>query len=105
MIEVNADTLRAWLKRLAAQGVSTQGEPSAQQIAALTRQIRRDNIRAVFIESMTNPALARTLAREAGVVVGGTVFSDALSAADGPAPTYLTMLRHNTTQFAGALAA
>lgn len=86
----------------AAQGVTTEGEPSAQAIAALARQIRRDKIRVVFVENMTNPAIIETLAREAGAVVGGRVFSDALSPPDGPAASYIAMLRHNATLFARA---
>jgi zinc/manganese transport system substrate-binding protein len=86
----------------AAQGVTTEGEPSAQAIATLARQIRRDKIRVVFVENMTNPAIIETLAREAGAVVGGRVFSDALSPPDGPAASYIAMLRHNATLFARA---
>jgi len=54
---------------------------------------------------MTDPRLAAMLAHEAGAVVGGKVYSDALSPPDGPAPTYLAMFRHNTTLFAQAMAA
>jgi len=89
----------------AAQGISTESEPSAQAIAELARQIRSEGIRAIFVENMTNPAISQTLAREAGAVIGGEVYSDALSEADGPAATYLTMLRHNTTLFVRALKA
>lgn len=88
----------------AAQGVNAEGDPSAQAIATLVRQIRRENIRAVFVENMTNPAIMETLARESGAVIGGRVFSDALSPPDGPAGSYLAMLRHNTTLFARAFA-
>jgi zinc/manganese transport system substrate-binding protein len=49
--------------------------------------------------------MARMLAREAGAVLGGTVYSDALSPAGGPAATYLDMLRHNTALFAAAMTA
>jgi zinc/manganese transport system substrate-binding protein len=59
---------------------------------------------AVFIENMTSPRMAKMLARETGAVLGGMVYSDALSAPDGPAATYLSMLRHNTTLFAAAMA-
>ena len=52
---------------------------------------------------MTSPRLAQTLARESGAVLGGTVYSDALSPPNGPAPTYLEMLRHNTALFAAAM--
>jgi zinc/manganese transport system substrate-binding protein len=89
----------------AAQGINTDAEPSARDIARLAAQIRREHIRAVFVENMTDPRIARTLAREAGAAVGGTVYSDALSPPGGPAATYLAMFRHNATLFAAAMAA
>ncbi len=89
----------------AAQGIDTDAEPSARDIARLAAQIRREHIRAVFVENMTDPRIARTLAREAGAVVGGTVYSDALSPPGGPADTYLALFRHNATLFAAAMAA
>jgi zinc/manganese transport system substrate-binding protein len=88
---------------LSAQGISTEAEPSAKQIAGLVAQIKRQKVRAVFIENMTSPRMAQMLARETGAVLGGTVYSDALSPPDGPAATYLAMLRHNTTLFAAAM--
>jgi zinc/manganese transport system substrate-binding protein len=88
---------------LAAEGISTDSEPSAKAIAALVEQIKREKVRAVFIENMTSPRMAQMLARETGAVLGGTVYSDALSPPDGPAATYLRMLRHNTTLFAAAM--
>jgi zinc/manganese transport system substrate-binding protein len=90
---------------LAAEGISTEFEPSAKAIAALVQQIKREKVRAVFIENMTSPRMAQMLARETGAVLGGTVYSDALSSPDGPAGTYLDMLRHNTTLFATAMRA
>jgi len=88
---------------LAAQGIDDAGEPSARDIARLADQIRRTGVRAVFLENMTNPDLIRALARDAGVVAGPPVYSDALSPPDGPAATYVDMLRHNTTLFAEAM--
>ena len=88
---------------LSAEGISTEFEPSAKAIAALVQQIKREQVRAVFIENMTSPRMAEMLARETGAVLGGTVYSDALSPAGGPAATYLDMLRRNTTLFAGAM--
>ena len=52
---------------------------------------------------MTDPRLTRMLARETGTRVSGPLYSDALSKPDGPAPDYLTMLRHNTSWFIRAL--
>jgi zinc/manganese transport system substrate-binding protein len=90
---------------LAPEGISTEFEPSARNIAALIAQIKREKIHAVFIENMTSPRMAKMLARETGATLGGTVYSDALSPPSGPAPTYLSMLRHNTTLFAAAMRA
>ncbi|MEA2791611.1 MAG: zinc/manganese transport system substrate-binding protein [Acetobacteraceae bacterium] len=88
---------------LSAEGISTESEPSARQIAALVAQIKREKVRAVFVENMTSPRMAQMLARETGAVLGGTVYSDALSPPSGPAASYLEMLRHNTTLFAAAM--
>jgi len=94
---------RYGIEFLAAEGISTDSEPSAKTIAALVAQIKREKVHAVFIESMTSDRMARMLAAETGAVLGGTVYSDALSPPGGPAPTYLDMLRHNTTLFAKAM--
>ncbi|MBP0463517.1 zinc ABC transporter substrate-binding protein [Roseomonas sp. PWR1] len=80
---------------LSPQGVSTEAEPSAAQVARLIRQIRSENITAVFMENMANPATLRRLATEAGVAVGGRLFADALSPPGGQAPDYEAMFRHN----------
>jgi zinc/manganese transport system substrate-binding protein len=94
---------RYGIEFLSAEGISTEFEPSAKAIAALVAQIRREKVRAVFIENMTSPRMARMLARETGATLGGTVYSDALSPPGGPAPGYLDMLHHNTTLFAAAM--
>jgi zinc/manganese transport system substrate-binding protein len=88
---------------LAAEGISTDAEPSAKGIAALVGQIKREKVRDVFLENMTDPRLTRMLARETGANVSGPLYSDALSKPDGPAPDYLTMLRYNTSWFIRAL--
>jgi len=80
---------------LAPQGVSTESEPSAAEVARLIRLLKQQNISAVFLENMANPATLQRLATEAGITVKGRLFSDALSAPGGPAPTYEAMFRHN----------
>jgi zinc/manganese transport system substrate-binding protein len=94
---------RYGIEFLSAEGISTEFEPSAKAIAALVGQIRREKVHAVFIENMTSPRMAQMLARETGAVLGGTVYSDALSPPGGPAVTYEDMLQYNTTLFAGAM--
>ena len=83
---------------LAPQGVNTETEPSAKQVAQLIRQIQREKIRAVFVENMSNPQLLAQLAKDTGVTVGASLYADALSSADKPGATYLQMMRHNVTQ-------
>jgi zinc/manganese transport system substrate-binding protein len=87
----------------APQGVATNAEPSAQQVAALIRQIRAENITAVFMENMANPATLRRLAEEAGVRVRGRLYADALSGPDGPAASYEAMMRHNVNLMTTAM--
>ena len=88
---------------LAARGVSPEAEPSAKGIAALIRQIKREKVRAVFLENMSDPRTAAMLARETGAALSGPLFSDALSPPDGPAADYIAMLRHNTSLFERAM--
>ena len=88
---------------LAVEGLSTDAEPSARAVATLVAQIRREGVHTVFLENMTDPRLARMLARETGATVSGPLYSDALSGPDGPASSYLTMLRYNTACFVRAM--
>lgn len=83
---------------LAPQGVSTDSEPGAKGVASLIRQIRKEKIRAVFIENMSNPKLLQQISNEAGATPGGKLYADALSKAGGPASTYLQLMRYNTEQ-------
>ena len=89
---------------IAPQGLSTESKASAQDVVRLIRQIREQGIRAVFIENVADPRLLRRIADETGAVIGGTLYPGALSGPDGPAPTYLDMMRHNATTLARALA-
>ena len=88
---------------VAPQGLSTESEASAKDVARLIRQIRDDGIRAVFIENIGDPRLLKRIADETGAAIGGTLYPGALSGPDGPAPTYLDMMRHNATTLARAL--
>lgn len=82
---------------LAPEGVSTDSEPSAKSIAGLIRQIRREGIKALFLENISDPRLIRALARETGAALGPPLYSDALSRSTGPAPTYVRMIDYNTS--------
>jgi len=80
---------------LAPAGISNQSEPSASGVAQLIRQLRREKVPAVFVESISDPRLVERIRKESGARLGGTLYSDALSGTDGPAPTYVAMMRHN----------
>lgn len=91
------------MRFLAPQGVSTDSEAGPKDVARIIRQIRRDKVPAVFVESIADPRLMQQIARESGAKVGGRIYSDALSAPGGPAPGYLEMMRANLTAFREAL--
>ena len=90
---------------IAPQGVSTESEASARDVARIIRQIKAQKVPAVFLENVTNPRLIEQIAREGGAKVGGTLYSDALSDASGPAGTYIDMMKHNISEIEKALAA
>ncbi len=90
---------------IAPQGVSTESEASAKDVARIIRQIKAQKVPAVFLENITNPRLAEQIARESGAKIGGRLYSDALSAESGPAGTYIAMMKHNISQIEKALVA
>ncbi|WP_424628098.1 metal ABC transporter substrate-binding protein [Bradyrhizobium sp. SYSU BS000235] len=88
---------------IAPQGVSTESEPSARDIAAIISQIKKQKIPAVFLENVTDPRLMRRIAAETGATIGGTLYSDSLTEEKGSAPTYIDMVRHNIKTLTSAL--
>lgn len=88
---------------LAPVGLSTDEEPSGAALAALIRQIKVEGINALFVENISDPRVLQQIARETGTVIGGRLYSDALSPAGGPASTYLNMMEHNLSALATAL--
>jgi len=89
---------------IAPLGTSTEEQASAKGVARLIEQIRREKIRAVFVENITDPRLIEQIARETGAKIGGKLYSDALSTKAGPAPTYIAMMRHNVRLLTAAMA-
>jgi zinc/manganese transport system substrate-binding protein len=89
---------------IAPLGVSTESEPSARDIAGIITQIRTQRIPAVFLENISDPRLMRRISAETGARIGGTLYSDSLTAEKGDAPTYIDMVRHNIKVLTRALA-
>lgn len=88
---------------LAPQGISTDSEPSAADVARLVEQVKQDKAAAIFVENISNPRLIEQIASETGIKVGGTLYSDALSQPDGPGSTYIDMMHNNIRQIKGAI--
>ena len=84
-------------------GINTDAEPSAADVGRIIKQIRRDKIPAVFIESFSDPRLLERIRVESGARIGGTLYSDSLSKVGGAASTYLDMMRHNAKTLTTAL--
>ncbi|MEP1514591.1 MAG: zinc ABC transporter substrate-binding protein [Nitratireductor sp.] len=88
---------------LAPKGLSTEADAAAANIAALIRQVREERAAAIFVENVTNPRLIEQIAAETGLQPGGSLYSDALSDEDGPAATYIDLMRHNLTTITSAI--
>jgi zinc/manganese transport system substrate-binding protein len=86
------------LEILSIQGVSTDSEPSAADLAQIARQAKSGQVKAIFLENMSNPTLAKTISAESGVPVGGELVADALTKQDGLAPHYLDMFKYNLAE-------
>lgn len=91
------------LEVIAPQGVSTDAEASAKDVAKIIRQIRAEKIPAVFVENISDKRLVERIAKETGAKIGGALYSDALSPPSGPAATYLDMMRSNLRALTQAL--
>jgi len=88
---------------LAAQGLSTESEASARDVARLIERMRAEGISAVSVENITDSRLLEQIATETGATIGGTDYLGALSGPNGSASIYLDMVRHNATILAQAL--
>ncbi|MCX7040066.1 MAG: zinc ABC transporter substrate-binding protein [Spirochaetes bacterium] len=84
-------------------GVSTGVSPSARQLARLIDELRATGAKAIFLESGTDPKLARQVAREAGIRVVTELYTHSLTEAGGPAPSYIRMMEYNVTTIVDAL--
>jgi zinc/manganese transport system substrate-binding protein len=89
---------------LAPEGLSTEAEASAGDLSKLMTQIKREGIKALFLENITDPRMMTMIASETGVDLGGSLFSDALSPPDGPAPTYVDMFKNNVPKLVAGMA-
>jgi manganese transport system substrate-binding protein len=76
--------------------VNAEQQSTPRQVAAVIDFVRANNVPAVFCESTVSDRTMQQVVEASDAVFGGTLYVDSLSAADGPVPTYLELLRHDT---------
>ncbi|MEM9593078.1 MAG: zinc ABC transporter substrate-binding protein [Acidobacteriota bacterium] len=82
---------------------SEMNDPSAAAVVDVVEQIQATGVSAVFAENILNPRLTEQIARQSGVKVVATLYTDALGAADSGGATYIDMIRHNVEAIVEAL--
>jgi len=91
------------------QGVSTVSEAALADMANLVDFIKKQNVKAIFVETSVNPAAIRRVAEDAGVKIGGELYSDAMGnpgemrGGGFDTGTYEGMVRYNLTTIVNAL--
>jgi len=83
------------LRQLYLWPINADAQGTPQQVSHVIDQVRQNNIPVLFSESTISPKPAKQVATETGARYGGVLYVDSLTAADGPAPTYLKLLEHN----------
>jgi ABC-type Zn uptake system ZnuABC Zn-binding protein ZnuA len=83
--------------------VTDEASPSAQQLASLIDTIKSSGAPAIFLDIGENRNLANQIASESGAQVVTDLYVESTSAPDGPAPTYLEMIKHDTSAIVEAL--
>jgi ABC-type Zn uptake system ZnuABC Zn-binding protein ZnuA len=83
--------------------VGTGASPSARELSRLIEQIRETGAPAIFLETGANPRLAEQVASETGVKIAPELYSHSITSPDGPAPTYIDMMKYNTQIIVEAL--
>lgn len=83
--------------------VSAGASPSARELAGLVDQVKQAGVRAIFLETGSNPQLARQLAQEVGIKVITELYTHSITDPKGPASTYIDIMKYNVTAIVGAL--
>jgi zinc/manganese transport system substrate-binding protein len=85
----------------AIEGMSTETEASNRHVSELIDEIKKQNVKAIFLESTLNPKVTTQITRETGVKIGGSLYPDGLGSGD--ACTYEGMMKHNVSTIVDAL--
>jgi ABC-type Zn uptake system ZnuABC Zn-binding protein ZnuA len=85
----------------AIEGVSTETEPSNRHVSEVIDDIKKQGVKAIFLESTLNPKVTTQITRETGAKIGGSLYPDGLGSGD--ASTYEGMMKHNVSTIVDAL--
>ena len=85
--------------------VNAEQQATPQQIVSTIDFVADNEVPAVFCESTVSDAPMQRVVEATGARYGGTLYVDSLSAADGPVPPYLELIRHDADTIAAALTA
>jgi ABC-type Zn uptake system ZnuABC Zn-binding protein ZnuA len=85
----------------AIEGVNTDTEASNRHVSELIDDIKKQGVKAIFLESTLNPKVTTQITRETGVKIGGTLYADGLG--PGEASTYEGMMKHNVSTIVDSL--
>ena len=91
------------LKELYLWPINADAQGTPKQVRAVIDAVRENNIKVVFSETTVSSGPAEQIARETDAVYGGALYVDSLSAADGPVPTYIDLLRETVSIIATGL--
>ena len=83
------------------EGLTTDQEPSVGHVTAIIAEIKKQGVKAIFLENTLNPKVSVEITRESGARIGGSLYADGLGPGDGE--TYAGMFQHNVTTIVDAL--
>jgi zinc/manganese transport system substrate-binding protein len=84
------------------EGVSPEEQPSSKKVSELIATVKREGVKAIFLESIENPKVVQEITRETGAKIGGTLYADGLGEGR-EASTYAAMYKHNVRTIVSAL--
>jgi len=86
----------AGLREVYIWAVNAEQQATPQQITKAIEYVKANKVPAVFCESTVSDAPMRQVVGATGSTFGGVLFVDSLSESDGPVPTYLDLIRHDS---------
>tara|TARA_B100000579_G_scaffold211357_1_gene172721 strand:- start:2967 stop:3917 length:951 start_codon:yes stop_codon:yes gene_type:complete len=75
--------------------VNAESQVTPKRMVNLIKIIKENEVPTIFCESTVSSKAQMEVAKSSGSVFGGTFYVDSLSESDGPASTYIDLLRHN----------